>query len=460
MNRPDPAITGVWCDDPAHFKRESSRRDFLKVGFLSTVGITLGDYFALQSARAAQTAGQHSLWGANRSQAAKEAPADSVIQIFLEGGISHIDSFDPKPNAAVEIRGELGAVKTNTGEYFGGLLKHTAAVADKIAVVRGFSHTEAAHERGQHSMFTGYQPSPAILYPSMGAVVAHEQGPRNDLPGYVCVPDASNPWSGTGYLSSAYGPFALGSDPASKDFRVRDLAAPEGVDEQRMARRRALLDTVNDHFRSMEQAEALESMDAFYQRAYNLISSPQAREAFNIDAEDAQLRDEYGRSAIGQRLLMARRLVEAGVRFVTVTYGGWDHHKRIKDGLAGRLPAVDQAFATLIRDLDRRGLLQRTLVLVTSEFGRTPRINRDAGRDHWPKTFAVVFAGGGVQGGRIVGASDPTGAEPAEDPIGPADMAATIFSQLGIDPEKELVSPGGRPIEIVRHGAVIRDLLS
>ncbi|MCH8807486.1 MAG: DUF1501 domain-containing protein [Planctomycetes bacterium] len=449
-NRPSPS--GTWFADPAHF-RSPSRREILKVGVLGGVGLTLGDFLMLRGSGFC-----------TRAQAdyapPQTPPADSVIQIFLAGGMSHIDSFDPKPDAAVEIRGELGAVKTNTGEHFGGLLKQTAAVADKLAVIRSFTHSEAAHERGTHNMLTGHKPSPAIAYPAMGAVVSHECGTRNSLPPYVCVPDASNPTLGTGYLSSAYGPFSLGQDPADKNFTVRDLAAPGDIDEERFGRRRSLLETVDQHFRSLEKAEVLDAMDSFYQKAYGLISSKTAREAFDIAAEDAKVRDEYGRHAIGQRLLMARRLVEAGVRFVTVTYGGWDYHKKIRDGMRGALPPVDQAFAALIRDLDRRGLLSRTLVALTTEFGRTPRLNRDGGRDHWPKVFSVVLAGGGIAGGQIVGASDPSGAEPADRPIGPADLAATIFQQIGIDPTKRLLSAGNRPIDIVRHGKAIGELVA
>ena len=437
-------VLGTWWDDPAHFN-PATRRDFLKVGFLSGVGLTLGDFLMIRSA------------GADDTLAAP--PADSVIQIFLAGGMSHVDSFDPKPDAPIEVRGELGVVKTNTGELFGGLLKQTAQVADKISVIRSFTHSEAAHERGTHNMLTGYQPSPAIAYPAMGSVVAHEYGPRKSLPPYVCVPNASNQYLGTGYLSSAYGPFSLGDDPARKGFRVRDLASPDDVNEERFTRRRSLLETVDDHFRQLENADVLDAMGTFYQRAYSLISSTEARNAFNIDAEDAKIRDEYGRNSIGQQLLMARRLIEAGVRFVTVVYGGWDHHKNIRDAMRGRLPALDQAYATLIRDLDRRGLLDKTLVALTSEFGRTPRINRDAGRDHWPKVFSIALSGGGVKGGHILGASDPTASEPFERPTGPADMAATIFTQLGIDPAKKLMSAGNRPIDIVRHGKPIAELL-
>ena len=436
---------GRWYDDPSHFSPKT-RREFLKVGFLGGVGLTLGEFFTLRSAL-------------GDDPTRKTPAADSVIMIFLPGGMSHIDSFDPKADAAVEIRGELGHVKTNTGEVFGGLLRQTASVADKIAVIRSFTHTEAAHERGQHSMITGHPPSAAIVYPSMGTVVAHEFEPRKNLPPYVCVPTAANQWAGTGYLPSSYGPFGLGSDPASADFRVRNLSSPAGVSEARSQRQRTLLRAVDDHFRKLESSEALDAMDTFYERAYSLLSSSHARNAFNIAEEDPKLRDQYGRHAIGQRLLMARRLVEAGVRFVTVEYGGWDLHKQIRDGMRATLPPLDQAFAMLIRDLDSRGLLARTLVLVSTEFGRTPRLNRDGGRDHWPKVFSIAMAGGGVKGGTIIGKSDPTGSEPADQPVRPADLAATIFTQLGIDPSKKLHASSGRPIDLVRHGEVIDGLV-
>lgn len=478
MSCDDRPPRGIWHDDPAHFRRPT-RRELLRVGFLGGLGLTLGDYFALR-ALADDRAGhggptlQRMQAGAGQAGPALQqqdtgrgrlAPtsrptpaADAVIQIFLEGGMSHVDTFDPKPDAPIEIRGELGAVRTKTGEYFGGLLTRTASVADRIAVIRAFSHTEAAHERGQHSMLTGYQPSPAVVYPSMGSIVSHELGPRKHLPPYVCVPGASNPWLGTGYLSSEFGPFSLGADPAAKQFVVRDLASPPGVDEQRVRRQRGLLEAINRHFRALEHARVLDAMDTFYQRAYGLISSRQAREAFDIHAEKPETRDAYGRHAIGQRLLIARRLVEAGVRFVTVLYGGWDFHQQIKAGMHSRLPPLDQAFAALIRDLDARGLLKRTLVLLTTEFGRTPRINRTAGRDHWPKVFSIALAGGGVQGGVVLGASDPSASEPTDTPAHPPDLAATVFTLLGIDPGKKLLA-GSRPIQLVRGGRVIDKLL-
>jgi uncharacterized protein (DUF1501 family) len=420
----------------------------MRVGCLTGLGLTLGDLFALQRAASAQEA-----------PAAAGPAAQSVIYIFLQGGMSHFETFDPKPNAPIEYRGQLGAIGTNTGDQFGGLMRQTATVADKLSVIRSMTHTEAAHERGTHNMLTGYAPSPVITFPSIGSVVAHELGPRNNLPPYCCVPTAGDPYLGTGYLSSAYGPFALGGEPNDGNFQVRDLSLPGGVDETRMARRRSLREAVDAHFAKLERSDGLDAMDAFYQRAYSLISSAPARAAFDIRGEPDGVRNEYGRTPIGQRLLMARRLVEAGVRLVTVMDGGWDHHIGIHGAMNGMLPPLDQAFATLIRDLDRRGLLKTTLVVMTTEFGRTPRLNKDGGRDHWPKVFSIVMAGGGIVGGRVLGSSDSLGTEPANKPVRPSDMAATLFTQLGIAPEKKLLAPGPRPIDIVREGRVLRELL-
>lgn len=422
-----------------------SRRDFLKVGMLGGLGLTLGDYFLLQSAQA-ETAGV-------------AAKAQSAIFIFMAGGMSHVDTFDPKPYAPIEYRGELGSVSTNTGDYLGGQLPKLAGIADKFSIIRSMTHGEAAHERGTHNMLTGYRPSPAILYPSFGSVVSHQFGPRNDLPGYIAIPDAGDPFLGTGYLSSAYGAFSVGGEPANNGFQVRDLNLPGDVTPERMEARKSLLQTVDAHFASLEKSDALEAMDSYYQRAYSLISSQSAREAFNIQAEPDAARDAYGRHAFGQRLLLSRRLVEAGARFVTVVDGGWDMHKQIKKGMEGNLPYVDQGLSALLTDLESRGLLQSTLVVLATEFGRTARINADGGRDHWPKAFSVVVAGGGTKGGVIHGATDPFGAEPSRDPVGPGDLAATLFTQLGINPHEKLMSAGDRPIDIVRGGDIISTLI-
>ena len=422
------------------------RRSFMQVGALGALGLTLGDMLKLQAADAAPKRGPK---------------AESVIHIFLPGGMAHQESWDPKPFAPVEYRGDMGVIDTKLpGVQFSECMKQMATVADKVTVVRSMTHGEAAHERGTHNMFTGYRPSPALVFPSMGSVVSHELGVRNNLPPYVAVPSIVTNFAGNGYLSSAYGPFALGSDPADGNFRVQDLQLPGGVTAERFASRRKMMDAVNDHFRSTEKSDNLDAMDTFYQRAYGLISSDKAREAFDINKEPAPLRDQYGRNAAGQRMLLARRLVEAGVRFVTLHYGGWDFHNTITAATRGQLPPFDQALAALIRDLDTRGMLDKTLIMVSSEFGRTPKINSNAGRDHWPKVFSVMLAGGGVKKGQVYGKSDATASEPEEDALGVEDLAHTVYSCLGIDAAKKLMSPGDRPIDIVREGKVRSDLLA
>ena len=398
--------------------------------------------------------------GAQKHYESKEGVAKSVIQIFLPGGMAQQESFDPKPLAPSEYRGPYGAINTVIpGVQFSENLKELAKLADKMTVIRSMSHGEAAHERGTQNMFTGYRPSPALQYPSMGSVIAHELGSKNNLPPYVCVPNVPNIHANSGYLSSAYGPFGLGADPSNKGFKVRDLNMPDGVGEDRFCRRKSLLKTVDEHFRSIENSDALDSMDAFYQHAYKLISSQQAREAFDLSKEPDKLKDMYGRTQAGQRMLLARRLAEAGVRFISMTAGGWDHHDNIKEGIKNNLPPVDKAVAALLRDLEDRGMLDSTLVMLTSEFGRTPKINKNNGRDHWPRVFSVMLAGGGVQKGLIYGKSNALAAEPEEDKVGVADLATTVYNQIGINADKELLAPGGRPVEIVAGGRVIEDLL-
>ena len=426
-----------------------SRRSLLTVGAIGGLGLTLGNFLQMRAARADL-----------KHYDFLPAKAQSVIHIYLPGGMAHQESFDPKPYSPLEYRGELNPIKTNTGEQFCETLPQLASIADKIAVIRSMTHGEAAHERGTHNMFTGYRPSPALNYPSMGSVVSHEYGPRNNLPPYVCIPSVPNEFASNGYLSSSYAPFSLGADPANAGFRVQDLNLPNGVTEDRFTRRRTALEAVNDHFTRMDKSDNVGAMNTFYERAYSLISSKQAREAFNIEAEDAKLRDEYGRNTAGQRLLMARRLVGAGARFVTLTYGGWDMHAGITRGMKTALPALDQGLTALIKDLDRTGQLATTLIMVSSEFGRTTKINQTAGRDHWPKVFSVMLAGGGIKGGTIYGTSNATASEPETDAVGPEDLATTIYHQLGIVADKELMSPGDRPIEIVDGGKVIKGLLA
>ena len=444
------------CGGRDHF-RPASRREFLYVGLIGGLGLTLGNYLGLSKASAAET----SAGSAGGAAASSSPAAESIIHIYLPGGMSAQESLDPKPLAPLENRGAFGAINTKIdGAQFGELMPQTAGIADKIAVIRSITHGEAAHERGTHNMFTGYRPSAAIQYPSFGSVVSEQLGVRKEMPPYICVPSQPNPYAGSGYLSTAFGPFSLGAEPANPNFSVRDLQLPTGVDASRFSRRQTMLDAVDSHFRSLEKTDALSSMDTFYQRAYSLISSTSARAAFDLKAEPDALKDAYGRNEAGMRMLMARRLVESGVRFVSLTYGGWDHHGKIAEGFRKEMPAFDKAFAALITDLDQRKILDKTLVMVSSEFGRSPKLNANAGRDHWPRCFSVVLAGGGIKRGVIYGGSDPVGGEPVDSPVSVEDFACTIFHQLGIDPTGKLISPGGRPMDIVRGGRVIDDLIA
>ncbi|MEM6278442.1 MAG: DUF1501 domain-containing protein [Verrucomicrobiota bacterium] len=428
----------------------ANRREFLQVGFAGGVGLSLPELLKVEA----------------RAQAkyyeSKEGVAKSLIHIYLPGGMAHQESWDPKPYAPSEYRGPYKAINTNVdGLQFSENFKHLAKVADKMSVIRSMTHGEAAHERGTHNMFTGYRPSPAIEFPSFGSVISHEFGPRKNLPPYVCVPNTPNEFAGTGYLSSMYGPFAVGSDPADlKNFKVRDLTLPKGVDGARFERRRTLLEAVDSHFRNMEQADEIAAMDSFYQKAYSLIGSAEARNAFDLTKESDKMKDRYGKNSAGMRMLLSRRLVESGVRLVTMTYGSWDHHDKIKDNIGRQMPDFDKALATLLTDLDERGLLDSTLVMVSSEFGRTPKINKTDGRDHWPRVFSTMLAGGGIKRGFVYGSSDSLASEPDTNPVDVESFAKTVYHQMGINADKELIAPGPRPMEIVDGGEVIEELIA
>ncbi|MBU6172757.1 MAG: DUF1501 domain-containing protein [Planctomycetes bacterium] len=430
-----------------------SRRDFLYAGWLGGAGLTLGNMLQIES---------------RADGKALAAKAKSVIHIYLQGGFPHMDSFDPKPDAPPEYRGILDPIQTSiAGVYFSSHMVESAAIADQLTIVRSMSHTEVDHSRGEHSMFTGYRPSPALVYPSVGSVVAQEYGPREAMPPYVCVPNQGSQFLGSGYLSNACGPFSLGSDPARSNFSVRDLSLPKGVNSDRFEKRKSWRKLVDQHFASLEADDTLSTMDSFYQRAYDLLASDKAREAFSLKSESAATKRLYGmepwgpvlRPSAGARFLMARRLVEAGARFVTVTYGAWDTHAFHYRGIEVQLPDLDKAFAGLIKDLESRGLLDSTLVLITSEFGRTPKINAGGGRDHWPRVFSIVMAGGGVARGNVYGSSDALAAEPADQPLSVEDYVTTVYHLLGIDASKSLMSPGDRPQPIVMNGKVAKGLL-
>jgi len=433
---------------PAFYK--PSRRDFVQVGVCGALGLSLGQYLQMSSAR-----------GDQKFYETKEGPAKAIIQIVLPGGMAHQESWDPKPEAPLEYRGPFGVAKTNVpGVVFNENFKNLAAVANKMTIVRSVAGKEADHGRATYAMFTGYRKSPAIEHPSLGAVISHEFGSKENMPPYVAVPQATVD-GGTGYLGSQFGPFGIGSDPGKPGYQVRDLLLPPGVDDQRFYTRQRIRDVVDDHFRHVaKDAKALSAMDDFYQLAYSMISSPAARAAFDVAKESDSVKNRYGQTGAGMRFLLARRLVESGVRFVTVSYGGWDHHASIESAMNKQAPEFDQALAGLIADLDDRGLLDSTMVLVTSEFGRTPKINATAGRDHYPRVYSIAMAGGGLKRGLIYGSSDSTASEPEENPVRVEDLLTTVYHQLGINADKELMAPGARPIEIIDGGEVINDLLA
>jgi hypothetical protein len=425
----------------------STRRTFMLQGS-ALVGSTVIAESLLQGAQKEASAGAYL------------GKAKSVIFIFLAGGLSAQESFDPKPYAPIDYRGPLSSIKTTLpGVHFSSALKQTAKQAQHLSIIRSLTHGEAAHERGVHNMMTGYRPSPALLYPSFGSVISAEMGGQNHLPSYVVIPEANDIHCGPGYLSSAFGPFSIGGNPQDKNFSVRDLLHPEHISPERYARRKKILAELKS-YRPSRSDDSLRAMDAFVEKAFELMESPQAREAFNLEAEDGKTRDRYGRTGEGQQLLLARRLSEAGVRWVQVQLGGWDMHEKIKDGINQQLPKLDQAFAALIQDLKDRGRLDETLVVLSTEFGRTPKINDKGGRDHYPKVFSVCMAGGGVKGGQVIGASDATATEPQDQPVTVMDYAKSIYHLVGIDGEKELLSPGNRPIEIVKGGQLIQGLFA
>ena len=377
----------TWHDDPAHFRR-TSRRDFLYAGLVGGLGLTMGDYFKLR---------------ANETDIF-EPTAQSIIHIFLPGGSAHQETWDPKPLAPIEYRGPLSAIDTAIpGVKFSQHLQRTAKIADRLTIIRSMTHGEAAHERGTHNMFTGYRPSPAIRFPSFGAVVSHELGSRNNLPPYVCVPGVPNEFAGTGYLSSSAGAFELNADPGARgEFKVRDLTLSKDVTPAHLERRGMARQIIEARLRALNADTAkLETMDGFYKNAFSLLTSENARRAFEISEESDATRDLYGRgytlkqnapAAVGERLLLARRLVEADVRFVSVNYGSWDSHVDIKGTCNEHMPALDHAITGLITDLDQRGLLDTTLVMVTTEFGRTPKVNSSNGRDHWARVYSMLLA--------------------------------------------------------------------
>src|SRR5262245_24733435 len=431
------------CDCGSVPKTLFGRRDFVKIGSLGILGLNLRDYFFLRSA------------SANSS-----APDRSVILVWLSGGPPHHDTFDMKPEAPAEIRGTFKPIRTNvSGIQICEHLPQTARQADKFAIVRSMTSRENNHEPAINYLLTGYLPLQTLEFPSMGSVIAKEKGPPNSLQPYVTIPNVF-PSFGAGFLGGEYGPFIAG-DPNVKGYRVRDLNLPVDVDWHRVNNRRWLLDQMDQRFREIDTKNEFQAMDSFYDKAYDLIRSPSAQKAFDIEQEPETIRNRYGRTPVGQGCLLARRLVEAGVRFVTVAKGwlNWDTHGRNFTTLEKTLlPELDMAYSALLEDLAARGMLESTLVVLMGEFGRTPKINSDAGRDHWSKAFSIVLSGAGVVGGRILGSTDATGSEVKDDPVHVEDLTATIYERLGIDHTREYHTDIGRPVKLSNGGKVITQL--
>ena len=425
------------------------RRDFLHAGFLAGVGLSLTDWFRLR-ARAAAATTPHST---------------SCIMIWLDGGPSHLDTFDLKPDAPREIRGEFDPIATSVdGIQICEHLPRTARIMQEVALVRSLTHELGNHDTGSHYLLTGHRPTPVVEYPSLGSIAARELPVAGAMPPYVAIPETVRAGR-AGYLPQRFSPFSLGGDPSKPNYRVRDLDPPADVSLSRVVDRQEVQRQLDAFSREIEESGTTRDRDAFYEQAYRLIVSPQAKAAFDPSAEPARMRQRYGRSRIGTGCLLARRLIESGVRFVTVVDKGWDMHQQIfkamPDALfrgSGKLPALDQAYSALITDLKERGLLSTTLVVLMGEFGRTPKINNAAGRDHWPRAGFVCFAGGGVRGGQVIGATDSSGETPIEQPVRPEDVAFTMLHSLGIDPEKEYQAPGGRPLKIQGDGGLIAGL--
>jgi len=421
-----------------HGARTLSRRSCLKIGAFGFLGLTT-NAFERWSSPALRT-------------------ADRCILIYLNGGLSHLDSFDPKPDAPREIRGEFDTIPTSLdGVRVTSHLSKLARWLDRTALVRSITSPEGNHDRATHYMLTGWRPSPSLVYPSLGSVVARETQRQAALPSYVAIP-AEIEYAGAGYLSAAFEPFELFSDPADDAFAVRDLTP--AVRGPRMARRRRLLEELGELAPGLERDAA---RDANVRQAFRLLESPEARAAFDLGREERDVRQRYGHYSIGQSCLLARRLVEAGVSFVTVDDPGWDMHADLYRRMAGmhpgKLPEMDMAVAALLEDLDDRGLLERTLVVVTTDFGRTPKLNSIGGRDHWPRATSILLAGGGIRRGVVHGSTDRFGELPDEDPVSPADVACTIYRCLGIDVDKEYRTSLGRPVRISKDGRAIDGIL-
>lgn len=395
------------------------------------------------------------------------------ILIWMDGGPTHLETFDLKPEAPSEIRGEFQPIETNvSGIRICEYMPKLAQIADKYAIVRSVCHNQGNHGAGNHYMMTGAPPRIPVgcgafvsFHPSMGSVAAKERPAPHGLPGYFSMPSMSRS-GGPNFLGAKYAPFVVSNDPNSKNFRVRDVELPGGINELRFQSRRDLRHLTDrlPRYEDPATADPVGAVDQYYEQGYELITTPAAQKAFDIDSEPEALREAYGRNSFGQRALLARRLVEAGVPFITINDGGWDHHSNLFDALRKRLPTWDQTVAALISDLDSRGLLETTMVIALGEFGRTPKISTLAGetkpgRDHWANAMSILFAGGGTPGGQVIGATDRLGHSAVQRVLSPENFVSTVYLKMGIDPDKVYYTPAGRPAHLVSDPSPISELM-
>jgi hypothetical protein len=432
-----------------------SRRSCLQLGLTTLFGGGLVHGLRLQ--------------GAAASANAPLRKADSCILVWLDGGPTHYETFDPKPDAPAEIRGEFEPIATRIpGVHFSQHLTKLADIADKFSVVRSIRHNQGNHGAGNHYMMTGAPPRIPVgcgafvsFHPSLGSTTAHARGNGDGLPSYFSMPRMSRS-GGPNFLGAQFAPFVVADDPNRANFRVRDVALPAGLTDDRFSRRNELRGLVDNLVRLSDKAagDPVAGLDQYYAQGHKLVTSSNAQKAFDVAEETDAVREEYGRNSFGQRALLARRLVEAGVPFITLYEGGWDHHSDIFKSMNKRMPAVDNTVAALISDLERRGLLETTLVLVLGEFGRTPKINARGGRDHWSNAMSVLMAGAGIPGGTIVGATDRSGYSAVDRVLSPENFVSTVYTKLGIDPNQMLYTPQGRPTHLVSDPNPIAELMS